>query len=136
MSVLNSIRYPAYDEKCRMLTQEEGIRFAGIIDKSGKLVAGGFRQGLVPLEGDQKRLEDFMKFVSQVSLRHDLDRTLGPINYLAARRDRIILVSFPLPASEMTLLISADKTLEIEQLASRIVNVFEREQARLEYPSA
>jgi len=129
--VVGKVRYPAYDEKCKALTREEKIRFAAVLDDSGRLMAGGFKDGLTPLEGDKKRLHEFTRFVSEISLRKDLDRTLGPINYLAARRDRIILLSFPFPLAKMTLLISADKCLDIERLASHVIDVFSREQARL-----
>lgn len=131
MSQLSKIRYPAYDEKCRKLTREGNIRFAGVLDYYGNLVAGGFKDGLVPLEGDKRRLYDFMKFVSEISLRKELDRSLGPINYLAARRDRVVLVSFPFPLAKMTLLISADKLVDIECLASHVVDVFGRDEARI-----
>lgn len=131
MSLLSKVRYPAYDEKCKNLCNEDKIRFAGILDEHGKLVAGGFKEGLVPLENDRKRLYDFMKFVSEISLRKELDKTLGPINYLAARRDRVILLSFPFPLAKMTLLISADKSLDIEKLASHVCSVFSCEHARL-----
>ncbi len=131
MPLLNRIHYPAYDEKCKKLTEEVQIRFAGILDESGQMVAGGFKDGLTPLESDRMHLRDFFRFVSEISLRKDLDKTLGPINYLAARRDRVILVSFPFPLAKMTLLISADTMLDIEHLASHVIDVFSSEHARL-----
>jgi hypothetical protein len=131
MSLTSKVRYPTYDEKCKKLTLEHDIRFAGILDEHGKLVAGGFKEDIIPLEDDKKKLSQFMKFISQISLRHELDKELGPINYLAARRDRVILLSFPFPIAKMTLLISADKSLDIEGLASHVIDVFSSEQARL-----
>lgn len=130
MSLASKVRYPTYDEKCKKLTLEHDIRFAGILDEYGKLVAGGFKDGLIPLEDDRKRLSQFMEFISQISLRHELDKELGPINYLAARREKIILISFPFPIAKMTLLVSADKALDIEGLASHVIDVFSSEQAR------
>lgn len=126
--LLHKILYPGYDVKCKQLTKENEIRFAAIIDKDGTIVAGGFKKGIVPLEKDKLRLEEFMEFVYEVSQRKSFDDSLGPINYLAARRDKIVLVSFPL--TDLTLLISADHTLDIEKLASHVVNVFDSEQAR------
>ena len=127
----SKIRYPTYDEKCKKLTHEKQIRFAGILDEYGGLVAGGFKEGLIPLEGDKKKLHEFMKFVTEVSLRRDLDHELGPINYLAARRDKIILISFPFPITKMTLLVSADQDADIDGLASHVIDVFSTDQARL-----
>lgn len=127
----SKIRYPTYDEKCKKLILEKQIRFAGILDECGGLVAGGFKKGLIPLEGDKKRLHEFMKFVTEVSLRRGLDHELGPINYLAARRDKIILLSFPFPIAKMTLLVSADRGADIDTLASHVIDVFSTDQARL-----
>jgi hypothetical protein len=126
--LLHKILYPGYDVKCKQLTKENEIRFAAIIDKDGTIVAGGFKKGIVPLEKDKLRLEEFMEFVYEISQRKSFDDSLGPINYLAARRDKIVLVSFPL--TDLTLLISADHTLDIEKLASHVVNVFDSEQSR------
>ncbi|HEY8109890.1 MAG: DUF6659 family protein [Nitrososphaerales archaeon] len=128
--LLHKILYPEYDDKCKQLTKEDEIRFAAIIDKDGAIVAGGFKKGIVPLEKDKLRLEEFMEFVYEISQRKSFDNSLGPINYLAARRDKIILVSFPFPLTELTLLISADHTLDIEKLANHVIDVFDSEQSR------
>ena len=77
-----------YDHKCERLLQEEEVRFAGIINEQGTLISGGFKKGLTPLEGDETKLKNFMEFVSNISIRKDFDESLGPINYLAARRDK------------------------------------------------
>ena len=113
-----------YDEKCKKLLDEKEIRFAGIINEDGKLISGGFKKGLTPLEDDEKKLQSFMEFVSKVSIRKDYDQTLGPINYLAARRDKAVLVSFPFPVSKILLLISAEPTVNIENLATKVVGIF------------
>lgn len=119
-----SIQNQFYESKCKQLTQEKEIRFAGIINESGKLVAGGFKEGITPLAGDESRLSEFMDFASRVSLRKEFDKTLGPINYLAARRDRLVLISFPFPVSNFVLLISAEPTVDIERIAKNIMDIF------------
>lgn len=121
---MSTAEYKFYESKCTQLMQENEIRFAGIIDESGKLVAGGFKAGIIPLENNETKLDDFMEFASRVSLRKEFDKTLGPINYLAARRDRLVLISFPFPISRFVLLISADPSVDIEKLANRVVSVF------------
>ncbi|MCY4490610.1 MAG: hypothetical protein OXC46_03995 [Thaumarchaeota archaeon] len=116
-----------YAEKCTKLQAESEIRFAGIVDKDGRLIAGGFKDGLTPYEGDETRLQAFFEFVSKVSIRKEYDKSLGPINYLAARRDKAVLVSFPFPVSQILLLISAEPTANIEVLAKNVVKIFSRE---------
>jgi len=116
--------YQIYDDKCQKILEEEEIRFAGIINESGALVSGGFKKDIIPLEGDEARLKSFMEFISKVSIRKEYDKTLGPINYLAARRDKAVLVSFPFPVSKFVLLISANPSVDIEKLATRVMDIF------------
>ena len=113
-----------YDEKCNRLLGESEIRFAGIVDKNGKLISGGFKEGITPYENDETKLQSFFEFVSKASIRKELDESLGPINYLAARRDKAVLVSFPFPISQILLLISAEPTVNIEILAKKVVEIF------------
>jgi hypothetical protein len=119
-----SMELQFFESKCKKLTQEKEIRFAGIINEGGKLVAGGFKEGLEPLEGDESRLHEFMEFASRISLRKEFDKTLGPINYIAARRDKLILISFPFPVSKFVLLVSAEPTVDIEKIAKTVIGIF------------
>jgi len=120
MSETNEI----YDNRCQKMLDEDEIRFAGIINEDGVLVSGGFKKGITPLENDEAKLKSFMEFVSKVSIRKEYDESLGPINYLAARRDKAVLVSFPFPVSKFVLLISANPSVDIEKLAAKVVDIF------------
>ena len=113
-----------YNEKCNLLLAELDIRFAGILNDEGNLISGGFKEGLTPLENDESKLKSFMEFVSKASIRKEFDQSLGPINYLAARRDKAVLVSFPFPITKIVLLISAEPTVDIEKLAQKVVEIF------------
>ncbi len=117
-------KFQIYDIRCKDLLDEDGIRFAGIIDAVGNLIGGGFKKGLLPLESDPTKLESFMKFVSKILLRKEHDDSLGPINYLVARRDKAVLISFPFPLSRILLLISAEPSVDIEDLASIVIKIF------------
>jgi len=121
---LSNIHTEIYDEKCKRLFEEDTIRFAGILDEKGEIISGGFKPGLTPLEGNEVKLKSFMEFVSKASIRKEFDQSLGPINYLAARRDKAVLISFPFPVSRITLLISAEPSANIEILAAHVVEIF------------
>ena len=121
---MSETNYEIYDMKCQKMLDEDDIRFAGIINEDGNLVSGGFKKGITPLETDEARLKSFLEFVSKVTIRKEYDETLGPINYIAARRDKAVLVSFPFPLSRFVLLISANPSVDIEQLATKVVDIF------------
>lgn len=124
MTSQSDVSLKIYNEKCSKLLTDPEIRFAGIVDKEGKLIAGGFKAGLIPHEGDETRLHSFLEFVSKFSIRKEYDESLGPINYLAARRDKAVLVSFPFPITQILLLISAEPSANIESLAKKVVKIF------------
>ncbi len=124
MSKQNESSFQLYDEKCKILLNEPEIRFAGIINKNGELVLGGFKDGLIPYENDETKLQAFFNFVSKASIRKEFDESLGPLNYIAARRDKAVLVSFPFPISQILLLISAEPSINIETLAKKVVGIF------------
>ena len=124
MSKQNISSYQLYDEKCKNLLKEPEIRFACIVDVDGNLVLGGFKEGLTPYENDETKLQAFYNFVSKASIRKEFDESLGPINYIAARRDKAVLISFPFPLSKILLLISAEPSVNIENLAQKVVKIF------------
>jgi hypothetical protein len=124
LSEQNESSFQLYDEKCKILLKEPEIRFAGIINKNGELVLGGFKEGLIPYENDETKLQAFFNFVSKASIRKEFDESLGPLNYIAARRDKAVLVSFPFPISQILLLISAEPSINIETLAKKVVGIF------------
>ena len=121
---MSETNYEIYDNKCQKMLDEDEIRFAGIINEDGNLVSGGFKKEITPLENDEAKLKSFMEFVSKVTIRREYDESLGPINYLAARRDKAVLVSFPFPVSKFVLLISANPSVDIEELATKVVDIF------------
>ncbi len=117
-----------FEPRCKEVQYHSGVRFAAIIDKDGNKIAGGFTEGVSPYEGDENNLHDFYKFAVNISLRTDhLSDSLGHLNYIASRRDKVILISFPFPISSNILLISAEPGLDIENLALDVVKIFSSE---------
>ena len=114
-----------YEPRCIEVQHQDGVRFAAIIDKDGEKIAGGFREGIVPYEEDEDRLHDFYKSALDLSFRHDhLSTSLGAFNYIASRRNKVVLISFPFPISQNILLVSAEPGLDIENLAENVVKIF------------
>ena len=107
--------------KCNRLLQEDEIRFAGLINSMGRLVAGGFKEGIIPLEDEAERQKMYMELALRVSMRTEFDYSLGPVKYSSSRRDKAVMMSFPI--NNNVLMISAETTVDIEQLAKKIMKV-------------
>ena len=108
-------------QKCETLLQQPEIRFAGFLDPMGNLIAGGFRSGVEPLKDDTERKKMFMEVVLRQKTREEFDYNLGEVEYAAARRKNVVIMSFPIEKN--VLFISAEKNIEIDQVAKKIMLV-------------
>lgn len=85
------------DQLCNpIFALDPTIRFAGIINKMGKLVAGGMKPGLESMENNEKSLELYLEFVLKNEMNKDFDSEFGRTIYSFSEREKIKLASFPL----------------------------------------
>lgn len=113
--------YWIYDQKCKKLLEYDEIRFAGLINNMGRLVAGGFKPGISPLEDDAERKKMYMELALRVSMRKDFDYSLGPVKYAASRREKAVMLSFPMNSN--VLLVSAEPNVDIDKTANKIIKL-------------
>lgn len=115
-------QYSLYHLKCGKLLQEPELRFAGIIDKMGNLIAGGFKKGLPPLVEEADRRKMYMELVLRVSTRMEFDYCLGPVKYSASKREKAIMLSFPI--GNIVLFVGTQPDVKIEETAEKIMKIF------------
>ena len=116
--VEKSNEYYQYEEKCQSLLKEPEIRFAALINHMGNLVAGGMKQGMKPLEDEADMRKLYMELILRVSTRKEFDYSLGPVEYSASRREKDVLMSFPI--GNKVLLVSANTNVNIDETAKKI----------------
>lgn len=116
-----SNEYYEYDQICQNLLKESDIRFAGLINPMGHLVAGGMKKGLKPLEDDADMRKLYMELILRVSTRQEFDQTLGVVDYSASRREKAVVMSFPI--GNKVLLVSADTSVNIDETAKKIKKI-------------
>ena len=108
---------------CRQVFDiDPALRFAGVIDKMGRLIAGGMRDGLAPLESikDMDRL--YVEFALRNAMRHEFDSEFGRTKYAMSERERIKIATFPL-AGDNLLLISIERSAPHDRIISRILEL-------------
>jgi len=115
----NSEHLEKYQKQCKKILSEPEIRFAGIISEMGKLIAGGFKTGIVPLEDDSERQTLYMELALRVATRREFDSSMGRVKYSASRREKVVMLSFPL--KDCILMVVAETNLNIDRLAYRII---------------
>lgn len=84
-----------YNKICESIKKiDSKIRFAGVINDRGRLVAGGMKEGVTPLENEKDDEMIFMELALRVKMRKEFDKQLGPVNFALASRQRALAMSF------------------------------------------
>ena len=122
---IDSIPYSLvdFDTVCKnVLDLDNRIRFAGIINEKGKLVAGGLRTGLKSLEDPKDDEMLFMELALRVKMRQEFDKQLGPVKFSLSMREKVVVMSFPIGNSQV-LYVSADRGLDFASVPMRILEI-------------
>ena len=72
------------------------IRFAGIINERGRLVAGGIRDEGEPLISKKDDEMIFMELALRVRMRKDFEEKLGKVKFSMTLRDNYLGMTFPI----------------------------------------
>jgi len=111
--------------KIKDILVEPEIRFCGLIDSDGKLVAGDFKDGVIPFETDKKRRQMFQELAHRVANRKGFDASLGRVKYSSSRRENAVMMSFPI--GRYVIMISAEPGVNIDRLAWKIIYKLEHQ---------
>ncbi len=83
-----------YAKICNSIfTIDQKIRFVGVINERGRLVAGGMKENVEPLESEKDDEMIFMELALRVKMRKEFDKQLGPVNFAMASRQRALAIS-------------------------------------------
>ena len=116
-----SDKFPIDDIKKQIhdILEEPEIRFCGLIDCEGELVAGDMKPGIIPFENDERRKKMFQELAHRVANRAGFDANLGRVKYSSSRREKVVMMSFPL--GRYVLLILAEPNVNIDRLGWKII---------------
>ena len=114
-----------YENMCTLVQKiDSKIRFAGVINSKGRLVAGG----MVPTKerlGDRKRDEMlYMELALRVKMRREFDDDLGKVKFSMSFREKLIVMSFPMEND--VLMVSMERKTQFEQIAYSILKLTEK----------
>ncbi len=122
--VEKSNEFYLYEEKCQSLLKDPEIRFAGLINHMGHLVAGGMKKGLKSLEDAKQDEMMFMEIALRVRMRHEFDKEFGKTLFSLSYRDKVIIISFPMSDGNV-LLVSGEKDLDFGKIPFKIIKILE-----------
>jgi hypothetical protein len=101
----SSIPYAYAKEICNQVLQlDKSIRFAGIANNMGTLIAYKLRKGLVPLLNEEELQNNILKTVLRMKIREDYESKLGDVIYTFALYKRVKRASIPLDHPDLAVL--------------------------------
>lgn len=102
---------------------DSNIRFVGLVNDKGRLVAGGMAPGIKSLEDSKKDEMLYMELALRVRMRQEFDSELGPVRFALSYRDKVVVISFPL--KNEILLVSAEKHLNFAKFPFSALAIIE-----------
>ena len=114
-----------YEKLCDFAKQTDSkVRFAGVINSRGRLIAGGMAPSKERL-GDRKRDEMlYMELALRVKMRSEFDDDLGKVKFSMSFREKLIVMSFPMKNDIM--MVSMERKTQFEKIASSILKLIEK----------
>jgi hypothetical protein len=83
-----------------MLRLDKSIRFAGIANKDGKMIAHAYREGLQPLLTSIETEMSVRQSVIRTAMRKDLERKMGRTFFSYTRYEKVKRVTIPIHSSK------------------------------------
>ena len=114
-----------YENLCAIVQKiDSKVRFAGVINSKGRLIAGGMISSKKRL-GDRKRDEMlYMELALRVKMRREFDDDLGSVKFSMSFREKLIVMSFPMKND--VLMVSMERKTKFEQIAFNILKSIEK----------
>jgi hypothetical protein len=113
---------PLYKQECRnILAVSPRIRYAGIINRFGRTLAGGLRKGVVPLlKPDEARNEHFIE-ATRNQLRKNFEKSIGREEYTLTENEKVKILT--LSSEEYFYYITMDKETSTNEVMKIIDDV-------------
>jgi hypothetical protein len=111
-----------YKQECsNILAVSPRIRYAGIINKFGRTLAGGLRKGVVPLlKPDEARNEHFIE-ATRNQLRKSFEKSIGEEEYTLTENEKVKILT--LSSEEYFYYITMDKETSTNEVIKIIDDI-------------
>ena len=113
---------PLYKQECgNILAVSPRIRYAGIINKFGRTLAGGIRKGVVPLlKPDEARNEHFIE-ATRNQLRKNFEKSIGQEVYTLTENEKVKIIT--MSSEEYFYYVTVDKETPTNEVMKIIYDV-------------
>ena len=108
-----------YREKCKsILAISPHIRYAGIMNRFGRTLAGGLRKGVVPLLKTEEARNEYFIEATRNQLRRNFEKSIGKTEYTFTENEKVKILT--LSSDEHFYYITMDKETPATDVAKII----------------
>jgi hypothetical protein len=103
-----------YDKICtEMFKFDRRVRFAAVLDHSGRLIAGGMRKGIPSLEPMSEDLRLMANITIQLSTDKTWDQYFGKVQFTFIKREKVSMLTFNM--GDKLMLVSSEPDFTLQQ---------------------
>ncbi len=107
------VKPKSFDKMCKVIFKfDRTVRYVSVLDRNGRIIAGGMRKGVKSLEPKEEALRLMAHIVNESSTRETWDRYFGKTIYTIVRRENVTLMVFPNKNRLVFLTMEPDFSLE------------------------
>jgi hypothetical protein len=107
--------YPL-DKLCYWIFKfDRRVRYAGVLDDTGRVIAGGMRKGISSLEPVSEDLRLMANLTIQIGTDKTWDQYFGKIQYTLVKREKVTMLIFGI--GKDLLLITTQPDFDLDQIA-------------------
>jgi hypothetical protein len=108
--------YPL-DKLCiQVLKFDRRIRYAGVLDETCRLIAGGMRKGITSLEPASENLRLMANLTIKIGTEKTWDQYFGRIQYTFVKREKVNVLTFYLGGKNV-MMISSESDFDLDNMA-------------------
>jgi hypothetical protein len=114
----------SFEQLCDNIFElSSNIRFVGIINGMGDLVAGGMREGVQSMEDRENSSKLYLEFLLRSEMRKDQDVEFGKTVYSFSEREKIKFAVFPLLRNHLLMVSMEKRESNHDGIIGKILNL-------------
>ena len=121
--VLSAEKAKSLETSCLNLSKLDQVRHVAVINKLGSLVAGGMKKGITSYLDDKSVRMVYMQLQLDFQMRQELDDILGPIDYIASKRKKVLVIS--VPVHNYIVMITANPDADDKKIIQKTEELFD-----------
>jgi hypothetical protein len=105
----------------KIIKLDRNIRFAGIVNKRGEVIEGGFKPGVEPLLNGTDEQQMYIHSLSNLTTLQSYSDRLGIVRYSLTEHEKVKLFTFPI--DEGILCLSATPKANTGKIRDKVIKV-------------